>query len=165
MKSVHLWIALCLLFTPISASPDVTSATLVAPLYNTATSLIVDLGYGSYQGYYDSKFGLNVFKGYAMTVNSKCSERCSIIDPHFPASDTPLLRSADCVGKHPRPRGRTTRLSKPRPSLRSAHSLALPRPRPSMVSTLDQVMKTAYSSMSTHPRMRDISQSWSGSVR
>ena len=161
MKSVRIWVRLCLLFTPftpIYASPDDISATLVTPLFNTTLPLVVDLGYATYQGYYDSVFGLNVFKGYAMTVKNTCSEYCSIIDTGFAASGTPLLQSADCVGKHLRLRGKTTPLSKRRPSLRSVHNPALRRHQRSMGSTLDQVTKTAYSSMSTHQRIQGISQ-------
>ena len=168
MKSMRICITLSLFLTflnSISATPDDTSATLFTTLYNTATPLLVNLGYARYQGYYDSAFGLNVFKGYAMTFNSICFEQCSIIDSNFPASDMPLLQSADSVGNHPRHRGKITPLSMLRPSLRSVHSPALRRPQPSMASTLDLVMRTAYSSMSTHPHMRDISQSLSGFVR
>ena len=168
MKFVRIWIRLCLLFTtltPISASSDDTSATLVTSLFNTTTPLVVDLGYATYQGHYDPVFDLNVFKGYAMTVKGMCPDYRSIIDVGFVASDTRLLQSVDCVGKDLRLRGRTRQLSKRRPSLRSVRNLALRRPRRSMVSTLDRVTKTACSSMSTHQRIQKISRLLSGSVR
>ena len=51
---------------------------------------IVDLGYALYQGYYDSEFHLNVFKGCAVTANTLRQEKS--INTHLPASDTLLLQ-------------------------------------------------------------------------
>ena len=67
-----LGIRLCLFFTvivPTLATPA-TPLTLVLPLHNASSPPIVNLGYATYQGYYDSKFGLNVFKGCAATARS-----------------------------------------------------------------------------------------------
>ena len=94
-----------------------TSATLatqyIAPIYN-GTAPIVDLGYASYQGYYDSEFGLNVFKGCAATANDlACKTPRKSIDTDLTASDTPLLQLASCVGKHLKVRLKTAPLSKP----------------------------------------------------
>ena len=62
-----------------SATPNTltTPATrYIVPLYDSdrrsasVAAPIVDLGYDRYQGYYDSEFGLNVFKGCAATAKS-----------------------------------------------------------------------------------------------
>lgn len=75
MELTRLWCRVCVLLTSIvatSATPDTptTPATrYIVPLYNSdrrsasVAAPIVDLGYDRYQGYYDSEFGLNVFKG------------------------------------------------------------------------------------------------------
>ena len=58
---------LCLLFTaiiPTFATPA-TPLALVLPLHNASSPPIVNLGYATYQGYYESKFGLNIYKGCA----------------------------------------------------------------------------------------------------
>ena len=70
MMFIPLWTTLSLLITtilPASATPA-TPINLITPLYNATTPPIVNLDYASYQGYYDSKFGLNVFKGYTATA-------------------------------------------------------------------------------------------------
>ena len=67
MNLTPLWIRLCLLFTaivPTFATPA-TPISLVLPLSNASNPPIVNLGYATYQGYYDSKYGLNIFKGCA----------------------------------------------------------------------------------------------------
>ena len=67
MNLTLLGIRFCLLFTviiPTFATPA-TPVTLVLPLHNASSPPIVNLGYATYQGYYDSKFGLNIFKGCA----------------------------------------------------------------------------------------------------
>ena len=73
---MHSSIRLALLLTTIlstSATPA-TPATIITPLYkDSATALIVNLGYARYQGYYDSEFGLNVFKG--------CARHCQTFYP------------------------------------------------------------------------------------
>lgn len=85
MKHTPVWLRICLLLTSLVA----TSATPTAPAnpanpatrYNgpllindwqfaSAAAPHVDLNYGRYQGYYDSQFGLNVFKGYAATAKT-----------------------------------------------------------------------------------------------
>lgn len=50
MKHMRIWNVVWVLLTSILAS-------------DAAPAPIVDLEYASYQGYYDSEFGLNVFKG------------------------------------------------------------------------------------------------------
>lgn len=65
---MHSSIKLALLLTTIlcTYATPATPATLLTPLYkDSATTLVVNLGYARYQGYYDSDFGLNVFKGCA----------------------------------------------------------------------------------------------------
>ena len=59
MKHTLIWNAAYVLLSSIVATPATADA---APT--------VDLGYGRYQGYHDSKFGLNVFKGCAATARS-----------------------------------------------------------------------------------------------
>lgn len=75
MELTRLWCRVCVLLTSIvatSATPNTltTPATrYIVPLYDSdrrsasVAAPIVDLGYDRYQGYYDSEFGLNVFKG------------------------------------------------------------------------------------------------------
>ena len=67
MNLTPLGIRLCLLFTaivPTFATPA-TPVTLVLPLHNASSPPVVNLDYATYQGYYESKFGLNIFKGCA----------------------------------------------------------------------------------------------------
>ena len=84
MKLIPLRIRLCLLLTSIfsTCATPTTPATLLIPLYNATTALIVNLGYASYQGYYDSDFGLNVFKGCVATA------RCLVLDIREKSIDT-----------------------------------------------------------------------------
>lgn len=100
----------CVLLTSIFA----TSATQhIAPLSNS-TAPIVNLGYASYQGYYDSEFGLNVFKRCAATANVlTCETLRKTLKTDLAAFDTPLLQLASCVGKRLRPQRRMTTSLKP----------------------------------------------------
>ena len=73
MKLMRLCTTPCLLLTTFFAT-SATPATLITSGYNSsnqsvaATAPTVHLGYACYQGYYDSEFGLNVFKGCATTA-------------------------------------------------------------------------------------------------
>lgn len=120
MKHTRVWLRVCVLLTSILATSTTTPATPPNPatryigrLFDTdlqfasAAAPIVDLAYGRYQGYYDSKFRLNVFKGYAATAETGFRNVMrKSIDTDFVASGMLLLRLASCVGKHLRPRHR-----------------------------------------------------------
>lgn len=117
MIFLSLWTRLCLLLTTIlhaSATPAV-SVNLIGPDYNAASAPIVNLGYANYQGYYDSSFGLNVFKRCATTaiylVTLRTLEKS--IDTDLAAFDTQLLQPARCVGKHLKPPPEATPSSRP----------------------------------------------------
>ncbi|CAD6567870.1 MAG: hypothetical protein ASARMPRED_001172 [Alectoria sarmentosa] len=77
MKLVPIWKRVLLLLTSTSATlttPDTPATSYIALLNSThgqsasAAAPIVNLGYGRYQGYYDSESGLNVFKGIRYAV-------------------------------------------------------------------------------------------------
>ena len=75
MNLTLLGITLCLLFTailPTFATPatGATPVTLVLPFHNASSPPTVNLGYATYQGYYNSEFGLNIFKGCAANARN-----------------------------------------------------------------------------------------------
>ena len=161
------WSRLCLLLTtilPASATPA-TPATLITPSYNATTAPIANLGYASYQGYYDSQFGLNIFKGCAATAKTSPPDLVKrSIDNGITVFDTPLRQLASCVGKHLNIQPKVTTSSKPWTNLRYVHSPALRKPLRYTASTLDQVMKTACSLTSMRLRVPGISRSLFGFV-
>lgn len=65
MKLMQGSIRACILLSTITTTSAVpaTNTTLITPLYSTANTPIVDLGYAIYHGYRDPEFGLNIFKG------------------------------------------------------------------------------------------------------
>lgn len=117
MIFISLWTRIGLLLTTIlhaSATPA-SSVDLIGPVYNAASAPIVNLGYANYQGYYDSSYGLNVFKGCATTAMHLITLGAlgNSTDTDLAAFDTQLLQLASCVGKHLKPPPEATPSSRP----------------------------------------------------
>ena len=168
MKFTRIWYRLCLLLISIILSTYAKPTAPGTPIIdNREAAPILNLGYARYQGYYDSEFDLNLFKGCAATANtSSLTLPETAIDTNFPASVTLLLPLASCAGKHLRSwhRRKTAPSSKLQPQHHYVHNPALRNSLQYTASIRDQVMKTACFSMSTHPRMRRNCQSFSGFV-